>query len=489
MLERMGCEMIPADELNNEDLGEGSFLFLGNSKHSLGLFADPAHSEKGVTIDVRENPLAPEQLAVLITSPDKKQTKSIVRKLNHYGKYSFLYFENGRVLEKSTTPSDQGIHVKLFTSPQALRVPDIRSFDDIVEEIKDSKIVYVGEMHTDLGSHVLQLQVIQALFEEDPNLAIGMEMFPRSSQKSLDHYINGTIKTEKEFIKKSNYFGVWGFDYRYYRDIIGYAHRNGIPIVGLNIDKTIVSQVFKEGNIDGLDEEQTEAIPPERKLDAPGYRQRLSSAFSSHKQSGVNPEKIGGFIQAQSIWDETMAESIVDYLNLNPERKMVVIAGNGHVYKDSAIPSRVSRRLDVPQSVLSSINYETTGLVPGYKIDYLVYTQSVNLEAAPKVGVVLESENIADDPDNTRLRIIQISPHGKALESGLKEKDILLTLDNQEIREISDIKIILLDKRPGDQVTIKVLREHMLFDDKELELDVELSSPMQFSRMPPSHPK
>jgi uncharacterized iron-regulated protein len=459
MLEGMGCEMIAADDLDNDDLDEGSFLFLGNSEHSLGLFADPNHSDKGVTVDVRANPLAPGQVTVLVTSPDREQTKSIARKLRHYGKYSFLFFENGRAVEKTTAPSVQGIRINLSGDPKAIRVPDIRSFDDIVEEIKNSKVVYVGEMHTDLGSHVLQLQVIQALFEENPNLAIGMEMFPRSSQDALDHYINGTIDTEKEFLKESNYFGVWGFDYRYYRDIIGYAHRNGIPIVGLNIDKTIVSQVFKEGHLDGLDEDQTKAIPPERKLDAPGYRQRLAKAFSSHDKKTFSPEKIGGFIQAQSIWDETMAESIVDYLTTNPERRMVVIAGNGHVYKDSAIPSRVARRVDVEQSVLSRINYGATVLVPGYKVDYLVYTQSVALEPAPKIGVVLQKEEIDDNPDHTRLRIIRISPHGKAVEAGVKEKDVILSLDNQEVEDISDIKIILLDKRPGDTVTMKVLRE------------------------------
>ena len=183
-----------------------------------------------------------------------------------------------------------------------------------------------------------------------------------------------------------------------------------------------------------------------------------------------------------------MAESIVDYLDANPERRMVVIAGNGHVYKDSAIPSRVSRRMDVPQSVISSINFETTGLEPGYEIDYLVYTQSVELEPAPKVGVVLEKESMNDDPDDTRLRIIKISPHGKALESGLKEKDIIFTIDDQEVREISDVKIILLDKHSGETVSMKVLREHMLFDDEELEIEVELSSPLQFG-MPASHPK
>lgn len=489
VLEEMGCEMVAADELRNEDLDQGSFLFLGNSRHSLGLFADPGHSDKGVTVDVRDNPLAPRQTMVLVTSPDSEQTKSVARKLSHYGKYSFLYFENGRIKEKTTAFADQGIHLNLFTGPETVRVPDIRSFDDIIAEIKDSRVIYVGEMHTDLGSHILQLQVIQALFEENPNLAIGMEMFPGSSQEALDQYINGTIETEKDFIKKSKYFEVWGFDYRYYRNIIGYAHRHNIPLIGLNIDKAIVSQVFQDGHLDGLDTIQADAIPTERKLDAPGYRRRLSTAFSSHTKNNFSADKVSGFIQAQSIWDETMAKSVVDYLTANPERKMVVIAGNGHVYKDSAIPGRVARRMKVPQSVLSSINYGDTGLVPGEKLDYLVYTKSVELEPAPKIGVVLATEKIDAESDNTRLRITQISPHGKALEAGVKENDIILTLEGQQVSDINDIRIILLDKRPGDTVAMKVLREHTIFNDEELELKVELSSPMQSGTMPPAHPK
>ncbi|MCL7487735.1 MAG: ChaN family lipoprotein [Desulfobulbaceae bacterium] len=489
MLEELGSEMIAADELANEDLGGGSFLFLGSSEHTLGLFAGPSHSDRGVTVDVRENPLSPAHVMAIITSPDREQTGLIARKLRHYGKYSFLYFENGRIIEKNTSPSKQGMRVNLFTEPEAVRVPDIRSFDDIIDEIQSSRVVYVGEMHTDMGSHMLQLQVIQALYQADPDLAVGMEMFPRSSQEALDRYISGAIDTEKEFIKQSDYFNVWGFDYRYYRDIIEYAHRNKIPIVGLNIEKAIVSKVFKEGSLAGLDEEQMQVIPPERKLDAPGYRERLSRAFSSHDQQNFTADKIGGFMQAQSIWDEAMAESIVNYLAANPEKKMVVIAGNGHIYKDNAIPPRVVRRMDIPQSVLTSIHQGGTGLVPGYKVDYLVYTRTMELEPSPKVGVVLEAEKIDDDPDRTRLRIKQISPHGKAGEAGVRENDIILSVEGEKIEDIEDLKILLLDRHPGDTVTMKILREHTLRRDEELDLEVELSLPMQSMSMPPSHPR
>ncbi len=488
-LESMDCKVVAADEINNEDLNEGSFIFLGPSKHSQGLFARTDHPAPGFTLDVRKNPLKPSEVMVLVSSSSEEETSLATRKLRHYGKYGFLHFKNGQIQTKNIDATGQGISIELFDEPLGLKVSDTRSFDDIIEELKNSKVVYVGETHNDMGSHILQLQVIQALYQEDPNIAIGMEMFPMSSQKALDDYIDGTIATEKEFLRESNYFSVWGFDYRYYREIINYARIKGIPLVALNTDKAIVSQVFQEGNLDGLEEDSLEKLPPERDLDVPGYRERLSRAFSTHDTKKFTPEKLGGFVQAQSIWDETMADNIVKYLNNNPDRRMVVIAGNGHVYKNSAIPLRVKRRMDVPQSVVSSFTPKTPARETGYGVDYFLYTRSFDIEPAPKVGIVLKEEKISEDSEETMVRIIQISPHGKAGEAGIEEKDIILAVDDQAIGDITDLKIHLMDKSPGDTVVMKVLRENVFFADKELEFEVELSSPMNMrGKMGATHP-
>ena len=488
-LKDIGCETLPFDEISNADLTQGSFLFLGQSPQSQGLFADPNHPDSGFTLDVRKNQLEPDETMVLVTSSSQEETALATRKLRHYGKYSYLHFQEGRMKEKSKKPSAQGIHVELFAEPEGIRVSDVQTFDDIIGELENSRVVYVGEMHTDMGNHILQLQIIQALYQQDPNLAIGLEMFPKSSQDALDGYINGTIETEREFLKESNYFSVWGYDYRYYQELIGYARLHGIPLVALNIDKAIVSQIFQDGNLNTLDEDQIERIPAKRNLDVPGYRGRLIKAFSAHDSKRFSKEKLAGFLQAQSIWDETMADSIVDYLNKNPDKRMVVIAGTGHVYKDTAIPLRVKRRLDVSQKVVSSISYGTTGLETGYQVDYLLYTRNIDLEPAPKVGVVLKTEKVDKDSDQTRLRIMQISPHGKAGESNLNKKDIILALDNREVSDINDLKIGLLNKKPGNKVVLKILREKVLFSDEELEIEVELSSPMSMGGMPLSHPK
>ncbi|MCI5211274.1 MAG: hypothetical protein D3910_21380, partial [Candidatus Electrothrix sp. ATG2] len=128
-----------------------------------------------------------------------------------------------------------------------------------------------------------------------------------------------------------------------YRDIINYAKAHRIPIIALNLNKNIVSTVYKAGATDELTPEQQSETALDRDLDLAGYRERLEQVHALHREK--EEKNFGGFLQAQAMWDETMAESIAAYLQAHPEKKMLVLAGTGHVYKDSAVPPRVARRM------------------------------------------------------------------------------------------------------------------------------------------------
>ena len=482
-LERLGCRLVTASELKNSELEKGSFVFLDSSAHSLALFGRPQAPAKGFTLDVRRNPLNLNQVMVLVSASSTEETNRAVRKLSHYGKYSYLHFTAGRIQEKRITPSADGIKVPLLSPPAGIPVQQVRDFNAIVDDLLRSSVVYIGETHTDYGAHLLQLQVIQALYDRNPNLVIGMEMFPRSSQQALDNYIAGKITDEREFLKQSSYFKVWGYDYRLYRDIIGYARRHHIPLVGLNLEKDIVSTVFRKGATDDLTAEQLAQVAAERDLELPGYRKRLSVIHTRHSNS-PHGSSFNGFLQAQSMWDETMAESIVNYLQAHPEKQMVVIAGTGHVYKDSAIPPRVARRMMVRQSVLSADNGMDRGLEEGKKIDYLMFTEAVELPAAGKIGVVLEEIQKSEEAP-AHIKIIRISPHGKAGRAGLRENDIILTVDDFPVTTVGDLKAGLMDKDPGESVTLRIQRK-----DTTLAIKVELSNMDKSAMMmPPGHPK
>jgi uncharacterized iron-regulated protein len=76
----------------------------------------------------------------------------------------------------------------------------VQTLDEIIHNIIDKPIIYVGERHTNYEDHKVQLQIIMSLYEKGHKFAIGMEMFQRPFQKAINDYISGVIN-EKEFLK------------------------------------------------------------------------------------------------------------------------------------------------------------------------------------------------------------------------------------------------------------------------------------------------
>lgn len=466
MLEEMDCAIVTESELNEYDLGVKNLLFLGTeSKASLGLFARPAFPATGFTLEVRENPLAPGLVAVMMQAQTREQVAAVVRKLSHYGKYGYLHFEDGKNTEKRIPETDYGIGYILDQPPRGAAVEKSLEFDAIMAGIADSRVVYVGETHVNQADHLLQFRVLQAIHQRYPEVAVAMEMFNRSSQAALDAYVKGDID-ERQFLKDAEYFKNWGYDYRYYRDILQYARQHRLPVIALNLDKDIVSDTFRNGGITGLSPEIKDTLPVERDLSMPGYRQRLAQAFQNHSGPHFdgNDKKMANFIQSQVLWDETMSEAIADYLTSHPETKMIVIAGSGHVVKENAVPPRVARRIPVKQTVM--VNVQQGDLAPD-EADYVFFSEQVNLPPSPMLGVMLAEKEAGPTIDG-------FSPMSGAKAAGMKEDDVILALDGQEVHTVDDIKISLLYKDHGSKIKVKALRPVFLLPDAVLDFEVQL---------------
>lgn len=477
LLSSFGVKTTTASQVSNQELSEASFIFAGDSELRRTIFAGNSNKTKnknkksGFTLQVRKNPLNQNQYMILIDASSKDEVKAATRKLPHYGKYSYLSFSGGNLVEKKVGQSEDGIVTSLFKLPYGVPARQVKEFSDIIRDISKSRVIYVGETHTDYSHSILQLQIIQALHakktkgtngnrEKKNKLAIGMEMFPRSAQPVLDDYISGRIETEKEFLKRSDYFSVWGFDYRLYRSIINFARKNRIPIIALNLERHITRQVFRSGHTDIISLDDRQNIANEFDLDAPGYRERLRVVYDLHA-GFVKRQKSGfpGFLQAQALWDETMAESISNYLQKHPEKTMVVITGTGHVYKDSAIPLRVERRIPgIRQSVLITHNVFDTGQEIGRKVDYLIFTKPAELSPPAQIGVLLKREETKNN-EKPGLKVIKLSPHGHGLEAGLQAGDIITGVNGEPVHQVADVRISLLDKAAGDTINLEIYRE------------------------------
>ncbi len=477
--------ILKEDTISNKQLSENSIIFLGTRSLAFrSLFGSVAEVKEGFSLTVQNNPLNEKDVIVAISSSSTEETAAVTYKLRHYGSYSSLVFEKGRVQKKETAPSNHGLKVSLEHLPTGVATSAIKTFDQIITELSHKRVIYIGETHNSLADHRLQLRIIQALHGKGVDLAVGMEMFPASSQDALDNYLlKKSDMNEADFLRASRWFDVWRYDWRLFRPTFNFLRKNKIPVYGINVDRKIVSQVFTDGNTDGLDAEQTKIIASERDLFMDGYVQRLRQVYGAHSDVSKGKAKgIAGFVQSQAIWDESMAENITGILKKHPQKTVVVIAGTQHTRKDSGIPPRLLRRTNIPQASIINIYADTPPDNPKFQADYIFMSSPVYLEPKGKIGISLKPEK--DDKDRGQLRITGLSHAGKAKEAGLQKDDIIISANGQPVKNMEDIGIIMMDAMAGDKLNMTLLRKNKDGEPQEIEVEVTLSDMAK----PPKHP-
>lgn len=473
-------------EILNADLQASDLVFLGIHQQSVkSIFARPEIPQEGFTLAMHHNPLNPARTIALVSGANPGEVGAIASRLNHYGKYTYLHGLAGRITEKRLEAGDQGIAYQLEELPAAVPSARLQDFAATADQLAAHDVIYIGETHTSVSDHRLQLRLIEALAARVPRLAIGLEMFPGTSQTVLDGYFTGNNSmTERDFIKKSRYFEVWQYDYRYYREIFTLARNNRIPVIGLNLERDIVSTVYRTGGTDALTPVVRSRLPEERDLTLPGYGERLRSMHAIHQDGGHGSGAESGFIQAQSIWDETMAENMVNYLRANPGTTMVVLAGSEHTRKDSGIPPRAARRMALNQAVVANLAERPEADALRDIADYLFFSQSLELADAPKMGVLLETRAVGG---SSHLQISGFSPESRAESAGLRQGDIVRAIGSIPVTDMADVRIAMIDAETAETIDVEIER---IVEDHPLTLHYTVPlvhlAPQE---PPPTHPR
>lgn len=216
------------------------------------------------------------------------------------------------------------------------------TFDELISDLNSCRIIYVGEKHTDTAQHRHQFEIIQALFRENPELTVGMEMFDFTYQDVLDQWSAGRLD-QRTFLRKVHWYANWGYNFSLYSDILEFIKENHIRLVGLNIPGYVPDRI-REGGIENLRDEEKKYLPREIDTSNTAQREYLREVFNHHHRIQGRVE-FEDFYTAQVVWEEAMAETIARHLNNNV---MVVLAGNGHIQFKYGIPDRAFKRTGEP---------------------------------------------------------------------------------------------------------------------------------------------
>jgi aminopeptidase N len=437
-------EFKTSEDIELDDLKSSTLIVLGKTNPLIKrIFGGTELDEEGFNIIVKENPFNEQKVIALVNGDSKEEVEAAVKKIPHYGIYSILKFKDGKNVTKEIALSENGIKADINEIEKEDSIQSELDLAKIVDYIKDKKIIFIGEEHDKPAHHMNQLKIIKGLYKMNGNLAIGMEMFEKPFQQFINDYLSGNID-ERQFLKKTEYFKRWGLDYRLYRPIINFAKENKIPVIALNAESEIVKKVSENG-LQSLTDEERSTIPDEMDFSESQYRTLLREIFKFHP--GSEEKDFNLFYQVQILWDETMAESIYEFVKGNPDFQMVVLAGNGHLLYGFGIPKKTYRRTGLQYSII--LNDEEDG---DDVADFLLFPEVLEAPESPKLGILV-------DKDSEEVKINDFSEESIAKISGLKKGDTILSFDNNPIGSIEDLKINLLYKEKGDTAIIKVLRD------------------------------
>ncbi len=322
-------------------------------------------------------------------------------------------------------------------------------------------LVYVGETHDNPASHRLELEILKSMQTRNPDkIALGMEMFTHEQQSALDRWVAGELD-EKAFLRESRWYQNWGGDFELYRELMEFCREQGIPVIGLNATRALGRKV-SEKPLKQLDE-ATSANLPEMDMNDPYQRQMIEAVFAAH---GAGAPMLDSFARQQTLWDEAMASSVSEYMNDNPERRMLVIAGSWHIKYGFGIPRRVHRRLPLPYVLVGGEDLEIPvekhqqlmdvelPEFPMRAVDYLVYQRYEVFEPrGVKLGVFLE-----DDDDITAVLVTGVENDSVADKAGIQKGDHLVSFDGELLENSFDLIYAVKTRRPGDMARIELRR-------------------------------
>jgi uncharacterized iron-regulated protein len=215
------------------------------------------------------------------------------------------------------------------------------TFGELIDRLLDADLICIGENHDSELCHRVQLQIIKAIHASDARLGVGMEMFQRPYQESLDKFVRGEIG-EEEMLKATEYRTRWSFHWSLYRPIADFCRKNSVPVAALNAPRELTAKVSKAGFKNLTDEDKKALGPVDFHVKA--HRDHWYEFLGQMHGKKASEDQKERSYQVMTIWDDYMAASAATFQTSRFMRRMVVLAGSGHIDLGFGIPQRAIQR-------------------------------------------------------------------------------------------------------------------------------------------------
>ncbi|MGJ8637553.1 MAG: ChaN family lipoprotein [Phycisphaerales bacterium] len=261
------------------------------------------------------------------------------------------------------------------------------TFEQMIDDLQDADVILVGEMHNHTPSLDFIATTFEALLPKNERLALSMEFYERDQQVPLDDYLSGIVDYE-QFVKLARRNA--GNNPIGHLRMVELCKLNNRPVIAANSPRRYTSIARKEGfeGYSKLNDLQSTLIEVPSALPEGGYAARFRDAMSGMAAHGGD-EMINGFLRSQSVWDQTMADSVAQGVHSGSSIFHVV----GHFHVDhctvpggSAMADGIRDRIGSHAKIRSIVVHEgdnasvtpqdagsKSEMYPGPAADYIVY--------------------------------------------------------------------------------------------------------------------
>ncbi len=219
------------------------------------------------------------------------------------------------------------IRDKRFVEPEVL-----------AKAVADARFVLLGEVHDNPDHHTLQAWLIERA-AADRKPAVVMEMISRDNADALRTYLAKPEATAAGLGKALKWKDRGWPDWRIYQPIAEASLQLKLPLRAGDIDRPTLRKVGK-GGLDELGADVRASLLLDTPLGTALEEALLDELYESHCQL-MPRDAMAGMLHVQRLRDAVLADSVIDAAE---NGSAILIAGNGHVQADRAVPWYLTRR-------------------------------------------------------------------------------------------------------------------------------------------------
>jgi len=336
----------------------------------------------------------------------------------------------------------------------------------LVADLATADVVLIGEHHAQRAGHEVEARVLAALADSGTPVALGMEFFESADDDALARFAAGKLPVD-EMLLETGWYEQGGINFGYYRPLLEIARDHGAPILGLNVPRSVVRTVSRQG-VEALSEADRKLVGD---LAKPDLRHRYLVDALLGGFAASMPDMFENMYRGQRAWDAAMAASIVRAKQgVAKDRVLVVIVGVGHVAHGHGIPERlaalaptleirilgpvVAEKPDPEAQAHPGVSSDESAAVSrGHADVAYVLPDSSGAEEYPRFGMGLEQAE-----GSKVVKIASVEAGGVGSRAGLRAGDVLVAVDGDKVVDLGRLKLRLAQSRWEQRVLLTVRR-------------------------------